>query len=219
MRGVASKDEATQSAAQKAALDQLAISIRDCRICDEQGVEVRHSSSTMRRGTGQLGMVIGIQPGKTEVASARAFSGVGGKRLIRWLIDAQVGQGRKEIFERVYFTSLAKCGSEAKDISSLVRNCRPFLTKQIRILSPKILITLGAEPLRHLFHGAQLEDWICRLFGEQEIQPSLFPILPVASKILALPHPSPLNRWPNDPENQQKLRGALIALKNFIGRT
>jgi uracil-DNA glycosylase family 4 len=170
----------------------------------------------MFRGTGRLAMVIGIQPGNTELQSAEAFSGPAGTRLIRWLVQAGVGTDRQDAFERVYFTSLAKCGSAPEDTSRLIRNCRPFLAKQVSIIAPKLLFLLGADPLRGLFPHAKFDHWVCRLFQEDEIQPTLFPLLPAGSRIVSLPHPSPLSRWLNSSENASKLDRALFAAREFL---
>jgi uracil-DNA glycosylase family 4 len=174
----------------------------------------------MYRGRGRLGFVVGIQPGSTEVETSEAFSGQSGARLVRWLCEAAIGNTREEIFEKMYFTSLAKCGSSPRDISKLVQNCRPYLARQIQTISPKVLITLGERPLRHLFGKVNFEKWVCQIFSEEDIvgASTLFPLLPRESRILSLPHPSPLSRWLNDEINQSRLKEALLSLRIFLGR-
>src|SRR5580698_4588003 len=100
----------TQSAAQRTSLERLAQRISQCRVCDDQKIQVRHSASAMFRGFGRLAIVVGIQPGNTEVENATAFSGAAGTRLMKWLVRAEVGRNREEICKRVYFTNLAECG-------------------------------------------------------------------------------------------------------------
>ena len=206
-----------QNAAQQAALDRLTMRIAECRICDVQRIPVRHSASAMFRGNGRLGMVVGIQPGNTEVESSEAFSGAAGTRLVKWLIEAGIGPDREAIFNRMYFTSLAKCGSSNTHTAALIRNCRLFLARQIEIVEPKVLITLGAGPLEHLFPGSELESCVGHLFKEAELRPTMFPLLDEAARILPLPHPSPLSRWLNEPANKKKLTQALEALRMYVG--
>jgi uracil-DNA glycosylase family 4 len=207
-----------QNQAEIGALAVLAAKIDNCRVCDNQGIAVQHPASTMFRGRGRLGMVVGIQPGNTELRSATAFSGAAGTRLVGWLIQAGVGQNREQIFERMYFTSLAKCGSASKDTGRLVRNCLPFLSAQIEIIGPKVLITLGVEPVKYLFGIDRFDDWVGRVVKEQELQSTMFPLLPSGSGVVVLPHPSPLSRWLNARENKQKLKTALSSLKDFLRR-
>lgn len=196
-----------------AKLESLAVEITNCRRCDNQKIKVTHARGTMQRGSGRDLMVVGIQPGKNETATGTAFSGPAGKRLMGWLTTAGLGNNREEIFDRCYFTSLVKCGSSIKDLPSLFRNCSGFLNRQLGIVRPKVLITLGAEPLKYIFNIDRFEDWVCRIVTEQEIQPSFFPLLPKDSSVLALPHPSPLSRWINKKENLKRLNRSLADLK------
>jgi uracil-DNA glycosylase len=86
-----------------AALQKLAVEISACRICDSYGLKVSHSQP-MARGSGRIGIVVGIQPGNTEIKTAAAFTGPAGKRLMAWLNQAGVGSTREEILESFYFT-------------------------------------------------------------------------------------------------------------------
>ena len=195
--------------------NEIAKRISACRLCDQQAIAVTHSRP-MDRGKGRLGMIVGIQPGNVDVKNAEPFSGLAGQRLMRWLACAGLGENREDLFNAFYFTSLAKCASEPANLKTLIHNCRPFLISQIELVKPTVFLTLGNEPLKHLFGKVSIDDWVGRPLVEDEIRPTLFPLLPRTSRIFILPHPSPLSRWTNLEENRRKLDRALEQLGNFV---
>jgi uracil-DNA glycosylase family 4 len=195
-------------------LEDLSDSIFVCRKCDESNISVQHASR-MNRGVGRDALIVGIEPGNTEIISGEAFSGLGGRRLMEWLISAGVGESRNEILRRVHMTSICKCKIRDKTLlGPAARNCLPYLQRQIAILNPRICVTLGAEPMHFLFGtGMDLETAVSRTWFERDFD-SLFPLLPEMTKIICLPHPSPRSRWLNSPANQALLDGALARLRS-----
>jgi uracil-DNA glycosylase family 4 len=197
-------------------LQQLANEITCCRRCDEQGFSVRHASR-MNRGEGREILVIGIEPGNTEMDTGEAFSGLAGKRLMAWLIQAGVGVNRDEILSRAHLTSLCKCNVEDKRLLvRAARNCLPFLQRQVEILCPRLCITLGAQPLRFLFgtdmdlETAVSNTWIESDFG------NLFRLLPEGCKIVVLPHSSPVSTWLNSEPHKNLLDAALGRIREIL---
>lgn len=171
----------------------------------------------MQRGKGRFAIVVGIEPGKTEIELGEAFSGPGGRKLLSWIGNAGIGNNREEIFDRMYFTSLLKCKlSSNSDLPRAVQNCSRFLDEQFRIIQPGVCITLGREPLEHLFgKSIKLSDAVGESFAEDELSPSLFPRLKKGGRIVPFPHPSPLSRWLNEAKNQQKLEKAINELRRL----
>lgn len=206
-----------------ARLEDLSKEISACKKCDDIGLNVTHIAP-MRRGAGKKNViVIGIQPGKTEIKEAEAFTGQAGKRLISWLIEAGVGKDREEIFSAAYFTSLCKCYTKHGQVEwDSVYNCLPFLTKQIEIIHPRICLTLGKEPLKALFgFESELKTVIGEGWKENSLDKTpttLFSTrwFPDDCLIFPLPHPSPLSRWLNDSENEGMLHAALSRIKEHI---
>lgn len=132
-------------------LRELAVEISQCRMCDRNAIGVVHAG-LMRRGNGYDLMVIGMQPGRTEVEKEEAFSGPAGFQLMCWLREATVGDNREEIFSRTYLTSLCKCQIlDDGDFDNAFRNCFPFLKQQIELIQPRLCATLGRKALRTLF--------------------------------------------------------------------
>jgi uracil-DNA glycosylase family 4 len=84
-------------------------------------------------------MFVGEAPGRDEDEQGLAFVGRAGQLLTK-IIEAM---GRKR--EDVYIANCLKCrppnnrNPEPDEIAS----CRPFLEEQIRLISPKVIVTLG----------------------------------------------------------------------------
>ncbi len=84
-------------------------------------------------------MFVGEAPGRDEDEQALAFVGRAGQLLTK-IIEA-IGRKRED----VYIANVIKCrppnnrNPEADEIAA----CRPFLDEQIRLVSPRVLVTLG----------------------------------------------------------------------------
>ena len=84
-------------------------------------------------------MFVGEAPGRDEDEQGLAFVGRAGQLLTK-IIEAM---GKKR--EDVYIANCLKCrppnnrNPEPDEIAS----CRPFLEEQIRLISPKVIVTLG----------------------------------------------------------------------------
>jgi uracil-DNA glycosylase len=87
-----------------------------------------------------LVMVIGEGPGAEEDAQGRPFVGKAGQYLDKWL--AAVDLSREE---NVFITNIVKCrppnnrDPKPEEISA----CRPYLRRQIALIRPKAILTLG----------------------------------------------------------------------------
>lgn len=162
-------------------------------------------------------MVVGIAPGNKELTAGQAFVGQAGKRLMSWLISGGVGRNETEVRSRVYLTALIKCAWVKKGVVSgkAISNCSQFLAKQIQLVRPELLITLGAEPLRSVFRvSGELEEYVGKMFTEEDlVGPKLFYMLPNGCRILPFPHSSGLSRWIND--HKPLLQQSLEALKAY----
>jgi uracil-DNA glycosylase family 4 len=113
-------------------------------------------------GKGQLDapvLFIGIAPQGTaerqgEPLSPRTHTG---KILAQWLTEIDLS------YKEIYLTNLLKCNPDRKVrklrlqsfdeevFSTEIRACRKWLTQEIEILQPKVIVTLGAPPLHQFF--------------------------------------------------------------------
>ena len=89
-------------------------------------------------------MFIGEGPGADEDASGRPFVGRAGQKLT----DMIKGMGLSR--EQVFIANIVKCRPPANRVplEDEVDACTPYLIRQIEIIRPKVIITLGA-PFNH----------------------------------------------------------------------
>lgn len=122
-------------------LEELAVK---CRRCD-----LRNTCSQVVFGEGKADacvMLIGEAPGAQEDMIGRPFVGTAG-RLLDNILKA-VGFSR----ETVYITNIVKCRPVGNRIPTTAEanTCLPILSAQIRIISPRIIVCLGALATRTL---------------------------------------------------------------------
>ncbi len=140
-------------------------------------------------------MLIGEAPGLDEDRQGRPFIGRAGKLLNQWL--AVVGLKRED----VYITNTVKChpmknpktpdarGNDRPPTPEEIKICWPIVKKEIEIIQPKIIVTLGSPATRTLLNSRDPITQICgRMFP--------FPENP-AIQIFPLCHPAALFHNPN----------------------
>ena len=120
------------------ALEDLNLQIYDCKKCRLwQGA--KHGVP----GEGPLNakvILVGQNPGVSEDEAGRPFVGRAGKFLTKVL--AENGIKREELF----ITNIVKhiSPNNRKPFSDEIAACVPYLTTQISIINPKIIVLLGA---------------------------------------------------------------------------
>ncbi len=101
-------------------------------------------------------MLIGEAPGKTEDEYGRPFVGKAGQLLTQILKEN--GIERKEI----YITNVVKCRppNNRNPFKDEIEKCFPYLKKQIEIIKPKIIVTLGNFAAQTIlnFYGFKFES-------------------------------------------------------------
>lgn len=109
-------------------------------------------------------MFIGEAPGKNEAATGRPFCGAAGKILDQLLESA--GIDRKE----VYVTNIVKDRPPMNrdPLPEEIEAYRPYLDRQIEIIRPRVIATLGRFSMAYIMSkfglGSQLES-ISRMHG------------------------------------------------------
>lgn len=97
-------------------------------------------------------MFIGEAPGWHEDQLGRPFVGPAGKFLDELL--ASIGLKREE----VYIANVIKCRPTANrdPLPSEIQNCRKWLERQIEIIRPKMIVTLGRYSMAMFFPGKSI---------------------------------------------------------------
>ena len=97
-------------------------------------------------------MFIGEAPGWHEDQQGRPFVGPAGKYLDELL--ASIGLSRKQ----VYIANVIKCRPQGNrdPLPTEIQNCRQWLERQIEIIQPKMIVTLGRYSMAMFFPGKSI---------------------------------------------------------------
>ncbi len=135
---------------EKAPLEKFNIKISQCTKCS-----LRATCQRVVFGSGSAEaqiMLLGEAPGKKEDELGIPFVGSTGRILDKML------EGIKIKREDVYLTNICKCRPpENRDpLPEEVTTCAYWLEKQIQIINPKIIITLGRFALNYFLPQAKI---------------------------------------------------------------
>ncbi len=105
-------------------------------------------------------LFVGEGPGAREDATGEPFVGQAGKLLDQML--AAIGLKREH---QVYITNIVKCRppNNRNPTSNEARQCEPYLTRQIALIKPKLIVALGKVAAQNLL---KREDSISSLRGK-----------------------------------------------------
>lgn len=123
------------------ALRDPALACEKCELCETR-TQVVWGSGTPRTGL----MLVGEAPGYHEDQQGEAFVGRAGQLLTK-ILEA-IGFGRDEVF----ITNVLKCRppNNADPTPGQVAACEPYLKRQIELIDPAVIVTLGRHAARTL---------------------------------------------------------------------
>lgn len=129
------------------ALTELYAQIRACHKC-----EIAKDRTNAVPGEGPENaeiMFIGEAPGWNEDKQGRPFVGQAGQFLDKLLASINLDR------QKVYITNVIKTRPpENRDPSPMeIQNCAPWLDRQLEIIKPKIIVTLGRYSMAKFFPG------------------------------------------------------------------
>lgn len=172
-----------------------ALTSQGCAACS-LGFQPEINGCCVRRGNPYSKfMIIGEAPGKHEDARSKPFIGPAGKLLDK--IWESVGWDTNDW----YITNVCLCrpympkGSGKENYTpkeEQQQKCRPYLMKQIDLIDPKIIVTLGNVATRALLGEIGSIGCVRGLIQKEQGRP-IFPMW----------HPAYLLRNPNGPAKQQ----------------
>jgi DNA polymerase len=131
-------------------LDELEEAIRSCELCPlHQG----RTQAVPGEGPSSADiMFIGEGPGFHEDRQGRPFVGAAGKFLEELL--ARIGLTR----EQVFIANVIKCRPPGNrdPLPNELSACEPYLDRQIQLIKPKVIVTLGRFSMNRYFPGASI---------------------------------------------------------------
>lgn len=138
--------------------DQLAATVTNCHACP-----LRQTCTQTVFGIGDKNadwLFIGEGPGAREDAIGEPFVGQAGKLLDNMLAAINLKRG-----ENVYITNIVKCRppNNRNPSEDEARQCAPYLTRQIELIKPKLIIALGKVAAQNLLNT---DDSIANLRGK-----------------------------------------------------
>lgn len=152
-------------------------------------------------------MIVGQAPGPHEPTLKRPFAHTAGQTLFRWF-DTFCGIDEGDVRARIYFAAVCRCfpgkaagGTDRVPSPDEIRNCAFWMSEEIEILQPRLIIAVGKIAISQFVECKKLEIVIGRKFharrGEQ-----IFDLIP-------LPHPSGASPWHKIPPGKQLLEKAM----------
>ena len=125
-------------------LDQLKNEYSSCQICNLCPQKSGINGVVKSSGPVSSLFVIGEAPGSDEDAAGEPFVGRSGKMLDKLLEGAKIKR------HQVFITNAVKCRPTQNDgkknrtpTVDECESCRPWLYKEIELVKPKVIITLG----------------------------------------------------------------------------
>ena len=129
------------------ALTDLYLQINACRKCELS--KLRTKAVPGEGAENASLMFIGEAPGYHEDQQGRPFVGQAGQFLEKLL--ASIGLKR----EQVYIANVIKCRppDNRDPLPTEIQNCKPWLDRQIELLKPQMIVTLGRYSMARYFPG------------------------------------------------------------------
>lgn len=129
-------------------LEKVANEIRNCTKCGELCENRTNAVPGEGNESADL-MFIGEAPGRNEDEQGRPFVGNAGKLLTEALEEA--GLSREDVF----ITNIVKCRPPNNRVPTQreIDACSDYLTRQIRLVNPKIICILGRTAFEAMLGG------------------------------------------------------------------
>ena len=182
-------------------LEQLEETIRSCTLC-----QLHQGRNNAVPGEGPANadiMFIGEGPGFHEDRQGRPFVGAAGQFLEELLASINM------TLEHVYIGNVVKCrppGNRDPSTTELSA-CEPYLERQIQLIKPKVIVTLGRFSMYRYFPGAS----ISKIHGQPKRVGNLL-VVPMFHPAAALHQP----KWrPLVEADFQKLPHLIAEAQNY----
>lgn len=138
-----------------AELEKQALACQACRLCEKR------TNVVFGIGNPRAELVfVGEGPGEQEDLEGEPFVGKAGE-----LLTAAITKGMQLRREDVYIANIVKCRppQNRAPLPDEVSKCYPFLEKQLKLIQPKVIVTLGS-PAQKALTG--IEQGITKIRGK-----------------------------------------------------
>jgi DNA polymerase len=124
---------------------ELEAMVAGCQLCELS--KTRHKTVFGEGDENAQLMFVGEGPGATEDSTGRPFVGRAGELLTKMIENALLIPRSS-----TYIANIVKCRPPGNRVPSEEEayTCRPYLLRQIELVSPQIVVTLGATAYRYL---------------------------------------------------------------------
>jgi uracil-DNA glycosylase len=189
-------------------LASLERDLRACRACIEAGHPLE-SLPVLAPLHGQRAYLFGQAPGVQEGLERRPWRGRAGRTLRGWFeLDED------EFYGTFYCASVTRCypgksSGRGDRMPSLEerRLCRFWHERELAILRPPLIVTVGGLAARELLGIARVDECV----GKRYERPGGVVVVP-------LPHPSGASSWLNSAANRARVVQAVTLIRAELGR-
>lgn len=102
-------------------------------------------------------MIVGEAPGEQEDKQGEPFVGRAGQLLDRMLAALALTRSQADAAQQVFIANVLKCRPPANrnPQPQEVAQCEPFLTRQIELVKPKVILAMGRFAVQSLLKSAE----------------------------------------------------------------
>lgn len=185
-------------------LEELKQKYLNCTLCKE----LSENRTNVVFGVGNPGkakvVIIGEAPGKMEDLKNEPFVGKSGQILTELL--KEIGLSRDDVY--ITNTILCRPPNNRDPNREELANCKPRLDEQLKVLNPKVVITLGNFATKYMLETKQ---GITAIHGKVFEKDNM--------KIVPMFHPAVLLYNGNNPEKRKELLDDFKVVKGFLEQT
>ena len=191
----------------QAGLNQHVAHLRQCRRCPRMIPPPVSGGPVLSKV-----ILVGQAPGIKEPVLARPFAWTAGRTLFGWFNEF-CGMTEAEVRSQIYFAAVCRCfpgktpaGGDRVPGPKEIRNCSSWLTDEMEILRPRLVIPVGKLAIAQFMTIGKLDSIIGRSFS-MKCDGHAYDLIP-------LPHPSGASPWHRIPPGKDLLGKAM----NLIAR-
>ncbi len=179
---------------------------RVCRACVDAGYHLE-SWPVTAPGEGQQAYLFGQAPGIVEGQERLPWRGRAGRTLRAWL-----AMDEDEFYATFYCASVTRCDpgrapsgrGDRTPTSTEQRLCDVWRERELRLLRPRLIVTVGGVATRRLLGTSSIGEAVGRRYELGDEQGG--------AVVIPLPHPSGASSWLNVPENRARVADAVTVI-------